>query len=1276
MPQSIRDDASQAWTEETGRDNHSDIEDLGKFSYLLYTLHPYLMMRVRIADEAENAPMGWSAPAESASTPNVADEAENAPTDWSAPAESASTPNVADEAENAPMDWSAPADSASMPNVANEAENVPMDWSAPAAAESASTPNVAHEADDPMPDIPKPDQSVSDAFPAIAAFVTTDGESHLLGYLRSDATRPIKDAVRLDFFLGGQSNENKDQWPHFGARFRIRRKVPQWDKNQVDYHRAIVLFDSSNVETSLLEKGTEELDQLFEQRPDDAHLKKYLDLEVLQRVKITWDSSSQVALSRLPWPFVPESEAAEEGMHALIDLPNANTITFYCRRNKAFERKVQDVITLQKVLHQYPYQDPTSFLWTGKDRKRRAVPQWGLMHDIHSDVIPEGWKYAWPERKWFHTPGEYAILLGHGQYWEHRYQMRLLADKCSTPIRAQFQTTVTDGVWFGYLCVGEGVTGAGLLGDEIDFQVCFEPPVSVPDIVVGTNVESSSESRDLREKWNARVFRQLKDLPGWLPITIRRPTNSGVKQLPSTTQIWLWFRSDAGQVKQKIATLHRLMLEKDLQHYRTVLTAQAAADTSIDVFHGLSPGIISKYMKDQKLPQSQREIINNYLRALPSGIGLVQGPPGCGKTTLIAVITALRVLTQQQTLICAPSNYAVDRVVEALESKKLHLPDNQPAIVIRVHALHTEKFNIASKSNLAAKANPSTQTTTEIPAAGGKKDWSSQEGKASKDQSSQDDASAGLSESKGKQGEEVEASQPTVPIIEANDPTYPIDEVVAEALLKATEESLSTADAFMRIRDKRFQREDLSLSAWMLKVAGIIEDQTIAPSDRWTEFRRLYLIGVQKMTDEDRTSYKSQLKDLASFTFQIAHVVVSTCAGAMTEGLRQSMNHDLLIVDEASTATDLDILLPWIMGDQEGKAETSLILVGDHEQLPPTVLTANLAKDTNFAASMLGYSLFKRLINLDWPARMLREQFRMTKLSSFLSNIFYPSEDAAKIVDQPGTALRNRPLSFKFIAWANEHYEVHLQRPVMMLSIKDTLTLTELETKSRYNPHYAAAAIETAIEMLRSLKVVSADIMILTPYRAQLRLYRKGLAKAAIVYPDLNLDQINLRTVDGAQGWERQIVIADTVVSASLSGNLGFITNRMRLNVMLSRHQSVLIVIGDVQAVVTSTEEEEDKKKTKKKRVESDEAKVEPSSSPMHLRKVFSLCSRLTSRQLSHVAFQSAEELLDTFVEFETSDQASEGVDDNRHENGEEPQQPWDEGSSDKGKGIAADSGW
>ncbi|MBP9838924.1 MAG: hypothetical protein KBC84_09450 [Proteobacteria bacterium] len=71
------------------------------------------------------------------------------------------------------------------------------------------------------------------------------------------------------------------------------------------------------------------------------------------------------------------------------------------------------------------------------------------------------------------------------------------------------------------------------------------------------------------------------------------------------------------------------------------------------------------------------------------------------------------------------------------------------------------------------------------------------------------------------------------------------------------------------------------------------------------------------------------------------------------------------MVDEASQATEPSVLIPFL-------TETvKVILVGDHKQLPPTVISKNGFK-TGYARS-----LFERLIDNGGETRMLITQYRM-----------------------------------------------------------------------------------------------------------------------------------------------------------------------------------------------------------------------------------------------------------------------------------------------------------
>jgi hypothetical protein len=103
--------------------------------------------------------------------------------------------------------------------------------------------------------------------------------------------------------MHGENRESKDRWPHFGARIRILRKALPEEKNQADHRTAVVRFYNAKISATPRENGQGQIDRLLAQRYDDAQLKKFLDLKMLQRVDITWESSSQVEMSALPWPF-------------------------------------------------------------------------------------------------------------------------------------------------------------------------------------------------------------------------------------------------------------------------------------------------------------------------------------------------------------------------------------------------------------------------------------------------------------------------------------------------------------------------------------------------------------------------------------------------------------------------------------------------------------------------------------------------------------------------------------------------------------------------------------------------------------------------------------------------------------------------------------------------------------------------------------------------------------------------------------------------------------
>jgi superfamily I DNA and/or RNA helicase len=86
------------------------------------------------------------------------------------------------------------------------------------------------------------------------------------------------------------------------------------------------------------------------------------------------------------------------------------------------------------------------------------------------------------------------------------------------------------------------------------------------------------------------------------------------------------------------------------------------------------------------------------------------------------------------------------------------------------------------------------------------------------------------------------------------------------------------------------------------------------------------------------------------------------------------------------------------------------------------------------------------------------------------------------------------------------------------------------------------------VEFMRTKKKVS--IGIISPYNAQVYEIQEKVKQDTW---DSNSDfSVNVRSVDGFQGGEEDIIIISTVRSNG-SGNIGFLSNRQRANVAMTR---------------------------------------------------------------------------------------------------------------------------
>ena len=90
------------------------------------------------------------------------------------------------------------------------------------------------------------------------------------------------------------------------------------------------------------------------------------------------------------------------------------------------------------------------------------------------------------------------------------------------------------------------------------------------------------------------------------------------------------------------------------------------------------------------------------------------------------------------------------------------------------------------------------------------------------------------------------------------------------------------------------------------------------------------------------------------------------------------------------------------------------------------------------------------------------------------------------------------------------------------------------------------------VRALLACGLAAADVAVITPYAAQVRLLQELLA-----VPGLEID-----SVDGFQGREKEAVVI-SLVRSNARGEIGFLADVRRMNVAMTRARRKLLVVGD-----------------------------------------------------------------------------------------------------------------
>lgn len=323
------------------------------------------------------------------------------------------------------------------------------------------------------------------------------------------------------------------------------------------------------------------------------------------------------------------------------------------------------------------------------------------------------------------------------------------------------------------------------------------------------------------------------------------------------------------------------------------------------------------------------------------------------------------------------------------------------------------------------------------------------------------------------------------------------------------------------------------------------------PGDKRAAYRE-----IKSLRSEVRSREEKVVQELIS----TAQVVLATTVGAANRILEKvEKGFDLVIIDEAAQALEASCWIPILRGKK-------VVLAGDHCQLPPTIKSKN-----NRAQRGLGKTMFERLMELYEPAehskntpprisRMLNIQYRMHEdIANWASKAMYHGE--LKTHD----SVRKRTLSQMDNVRALGTDEDSILNTTLLLVDTAGCDMHERVNPagSRYNEGEADIVSEHVRTLFR-MGLTQQQVCIISPYNGQVELLRNMLK------PEFPM--LEIRSVDGFQGGERDAVILSLVRSSDRGGKdgIGFLRDDRRQNVAVTRAKRHLMVVCDSETVSRS----------------------------------------------------------------------------------------------------------
>ncbi|KAG2420534.1 hypothetical protein HFD88_000146 [Aspergillus terreus] len=302
--------------------------------------------------------------------------------------------------------------------------------------------------------------------------------------------------------------------------------------------------------------------------------------------------------------------------------------------------------------------------------------------------------------------------------------------------------------------------------------------------------------------------------------------------------------------------------------------------------------------------------------------------------------------------------------------------------------------------------------------------------------------------------------------------------------------------------------------------------------------------------------------------------------GVTTTGLARNLKmlrrlpSKVLVCEEAGEVLEAHMLTSLLPSLEQ------VVLIGDHQQLRPQIQNYDLSRESTAGRQYsLDTSLFERLVEPDdgvgvqIPFCTLETQRRMhPSISHLIRDTLYPRlQDAPSVLGYPEvTGMRKR------LFWLDHR------------APEGNASDEEAMAASHWNDYEIQLTVALVNHLLRQGTYQSGDIAVLTPYLGQLHRIRRKLSESFIITvgerdqedlanagfvdeprmerPALSkstlLHALRVATVDNFQGEEAKVVVISLVRSNS-QNRCGFLRTPNRINVLLSRAQHGMYLIGN-----------------------------------------------------------------------------------------------------------------